>query len=426
MQQESEPVNLNLASTLGERYLDLDRSTAGYDYKLPEELIAQNPVVPRDSSKLLVVNSTSTGENNPPIHKIFRDLPEILRPGDLLIMNNTKVIPARLYGRKSTGALVEVLLLEERQHNCWLALVKPGKRFKIGSEIVFEKIGSLNWGVGSRGIEGDKESVRGGEEEENTWTPPPSPLSPLSPPSPLSPLSPPSPSLTATVIGSDEATGGRLLQFDVPEGKSLVQVLDKFGEIPLPPYINASVAADEQYQTVYAQTPGAVAAPTAGLHFTPELLEKLQSKNINRAFITLHVGVGTFRPVEVEDVTTHAMHEEWIEVSADTVEQIRATIAAGGRVIAVGTTSVRALEGAASVTGVLQPFCGKTNLFIYPGYKWQVVEGLITNFHLPRSSLLMLVSALIGRERLLRIYTEAIASQYRFYSFGDAMLIVRE
>jgi S-adenosylmethionine:tRNA ribosyltransferase-isomerase len=424
MQQEFEPVNLNLASTLGQKYLDLDRSTAGYDYKLPEELIAQNPVVPRDSSKLLVVNSTSTGKNNPPQHRIFCELPEILQPGDLLIMNNTLVIPARLYGRKSTGALVEVLLLEERQHNCWLALVKPGKRFKIGSKIVFEEVGSSLCRVGSRGIEGDEVRGRGGDEEENTWTTPPSPLSPLSPPTPHGLL--PTPSLTATVIGSDEATGGRVLQFDVPEGKSLVQVLDKFGEIPLPPYINASVAKDEQYQTVYAQTPGAVAAPTAGLHFTPKLLEKLQSKNINRAFITLHVGVGTFRPVEVEDVTTHTMHSEWIEVSADTVEQIRATKAAGGRIIAVGTTAVRALEGAASVNGVLQPFCGQTNLFIYPGYKWQVVEGLITNFHLPRSSLLMLVSALIGRERLLDIYQEAIASRYRFYSFGDAMLIIGE
>ncbi len=376
MQQELEPFNSNLTSTLGEKYLDLDSSTVGYDYELPQELIAQNPAVPRDSSKLLVVNSTSAGEVNSLLHKIFRELPEILHPGDLLIMNNTKVIPARLYGRKSTGAVVEVLLLSERQHNCWLALVKPGKRFKIGSKIVFEeKVGT---------------------------------------------------SLTATVVDSDEATGGRLLQFDLPSGKSLLQVLDRFGEIPLPPYINDSQATDEQYQTVYAQTPGAVAAPTAGLHFTPELLEKLQEKNINRAFITLHVGVGTFRPVEVEDVTAHVMHEEWIEVSADTVEQIRATKAAGGRVIAVGTTAVRALEGAFSVSGELQPFCGKTNLFIYPGYKWQVVEGLITNFHLPRSSLLMLVSALIGRQRLLKIYEDAIAHQYRFYSFGDAMLILPE
>jgi S-adenosylmethionine:tRNA ribosyltransferase-isomerase len=216
-----------------------------------------------------------------------------------------------------------------------------------------------------------------------------------------------------------------LLQFDLPAAVPLVQVLGKFGQIPLPPYITASTAADEQYQTVYADVQGAIAAPTAGLHFTPNLLENLRNCGINQAFITLHVGVGTFRPVEVEDITTHAMHEEWIEVPADTVEQIRSTQAAGGRIIAVGTTAVRALEGAAQ-SGDLQPYVGKTNLFISPGYKWQVVEGLITNFHLPRSSLLMLVSALIGRERLLEIYQQAIAAEYRFYSFGDAMLILPE
>jgi S-adenosylmethionine:tRNA ribosyltransferase-isomerase len=383
MPRELKAENLDLTSIPGDKYCDLERSTAGYDYELPEELIAQNPAVPRDSSKLLVVDSTTTGEENPPLNQIFRDLPEILRSHDLLVMNNTKVIPARLYGRKSTGADVEVLLLEERQHNCWLALVKPGKRFKIGSQIFFE----------GRRNDDDAEFTR----------------------------------LTATVIDSDEATGGRVIKFDLPNQQSLVQVLDRFGEIPLPPYITDSKAADDQYQTVYAQTPGSVAAPTAGLHFTPELLDKLEQKGINRAFITLHVGVGTFRPVEVEDVTTHIMHEEWIEIPAETVEQIRATKAAGGRIIAVGTTTVRALEGAAAENnGELQAFCGKTNLFIYPGYKWQVVEGLITNFHLPRSSLLMLVSALIGRERLLRIYEEAIASQYRFYSFGDAMLILPE
>lgn len=362
---------------------NLDCSLAGYDYELPPELIAQNPVVPRDSSRLLVINSQTTGKTTAPLHHIFRDLPDLLRPGDLLIMNNTKVIPARLYGRKSTGAEVEILLLEERQHNCWLALVKPGKRFKIGTQIFFEP--------GRFGF------------------------------SPVSSLP-----LTATVLESDEATGGRLLKFDVPDNQSLIQILDKFGEIPLPPYITTSQAADEQYQTVYAQQPGAIAAPTAGLHFTPELIAKLGDRGINQAFITLHVGVGTFRPVEVEDVTSHEMHEEWIEVPLDTVEQIRATQAAGGRIIAVGTTAVRALEGAAAASGDLQPFCGKTNLFIYPGYQWRVVEGLITNFHLPRSSLLMLVSALIGRERLLNIYQEAIAAQYRFYSFGDAMLILPE
>ena len=360
----------------------LDRSLNGYDYNLPPELIAQNPVVPRDSSRLLVVDYLDTGINKIPTHQFFRDLSVILHPGDLLVMNDTKVIPARLYGRKSTGAQVEVLLLEEKQQNCWLALVKPGKRFKKGSEIIFEA------------KEDSLEPVK---------------------------------QLVATVLETDEATGGRLLQFDVPPGMSLIQLLEVFGEVPLPPYITASEAESQQYQTVYAENPGAVAAPTAGLHFTPELLEKLQETGINRAFVTLHVGVGTFRPVEVEDVTTHEMHGEWIEVPAETVEKIRDTKAKGGRIIAVGTTAVRALEGAAKAgEGELQPFCGETNLFIYPGYRWKVVQGLITNFHLPRSSLLMLVSALIGRKRLLNIYQEAIASQYRFYSFGDAMLILPE
>ena len=362
--------------------INLDRLLDGYNYNLPPELIAQNPVVPRDSSQLLVVDSLYTGINKIPSHHFFRDLSVILHPGDLLVMNDTKVIPARLYGRKSTGAQVEVLLLEEKQQNCWLALVKPGKRFKKGSEIVFEA------------KEDSLEVVK---------------------------------ELVATVLETDEATGGRLLQFDVPPGMSLIQLLEVFGEVPLPPYITASEAESQQYQTVYAENPGAVAAPTAGLHFTPELLEKLQETGINRAFVTLHVGVGTFRPVEVKDVTTHEMHGEWIEVPAETVEKIRDTKAKGGRIIAVGTTAVRALEGAAKAGGgELQPFCGETNLFIYPGYRWKVVQGLITNFHLPRSSLLMLVSALIGRKRLLNIYQQAIASQYRFYSFGDAMLILPE
>ncbi|MBH8551428.1 tRNA preQ1(34) S-adenosylmethionine ribosyltransferase-isomerase QueA [Nostocaceae cyanobacterium CENA357] len=384
MEKQIAHVNLHQSSIPEAKDMNLDSSLAGYDYELPTELIAQNPAFPRDSSRLLVVNSPTTGNETAPLHHIFRDLPALLHPGDLLIMNNTKVIPARLYGHKSTGAEIEVLLLEERGYNCWLALVKPGKRFKQGAKIIFEP----------RGL---------GKENILTQSPPPQ--------------------LTATVLETDTATSGRLLQFDVPEGKSLVQLLDVFGEIPLPPYITASVAADEQYQTVYAQQPGAIAAPTAGLHFTPELLEKLRDRNINQAYITLHVGVGTFRPVEVEDVTSHQMHEEWIEVPATTVEQIRATKSAGGRIIAVGTTAVRALEGAAE-SGDLQAFCGKTDLFIYPGYQWRVVDGLITNFHLPRSSLLMLVSALIGRQRLLNIYQEAIASGYRFYSFGDAMLIL--
>ncbi|YAF95220.1 MAG: tRNA preQ1(34) S-adenosylmethionine ribosyltransferase-isomerase QueA [Nodularia sp. CChRGM 3473] len=395
MKQQISHINLDSLSEEEPKDVNLDGSLAGYDYTLPTELIAQNPVFPRDSSRLLVINSPTTGKETAPLNHIFRDLPELLRTGDLLVINNTKVIPARLYGRKSTGAEIEVLLVEERQHNCWLALVKPGKRFKRETKIIFKprKLGISVQGLGI-GSEADSYPV-------------------------------PSSQLTATVLETDAATGGRLLQFDVPEGKSLVQLLDEFGEIPLPPYITASTAADEQYQTVYAQQPGAIAAPTAGLHFTPELLAKLRDRGINQAFVTLHVGVGTFRPVEVEDVTSHQMHEEWIEVPSETVEQIRATQAVGGRIIAVGTTVVRALEGAAQ-SGDLQPFCGKTNLFIYPGYQWRVVEGLITNFHLPRSSLLMLVSALIGRQRLLNIYKEAIASQYRFYSFGDAMLILPE
>ncbi len=403
MRQKLAKTNLNSTSCPTTEDVELDRSLTGYDYELPTELIAQNPVIPRDSSKLLVVNSLSTGKETPPLHHIFRDLPDLLHPGDLLVMNDTRVIPARLYGQKSTGAEVEVLLLEERQHNCWLALVKPGKRFKHGSKIVFEAKGkSRDEGVGNRSVE--TRHGASGVGGENTS---------------------PTQLLTATVLETDEATGGRLLQFDLPEGVSLVQMLDMFGEVPLPPYITTTEAESEQYQTVYAQNPGAVAAPTAGLHFTPELLERLRQKGVSQAFITLHVGVGTFRPVEVVDVTTHKMHEEWIEVPPTTVEQIRATQAAGGRIIAVGTTVVRALEAAAT-KGELQPFCGKTDLFIYPGYKWRVVEGLITNFHLPRSSLLMLVSALIGRLRLLNVYQEAIASRYRFYSFGDAMLILPE
>jgi S-adenosylmethionine:tRNA ribosyltransferase-isomerase len=384
MEKQIIHVNLHQSSIPETKDMNLDSSLTGYDYELPIELIAQNPAFPRDSSRLLVVNSHTTGNETAPLHHIFRDLPALLNPGDLLIMNNTKVIPARLYGHKSTGAEIEVLLLEERRYNCWLALVKPGKRFKQGAKIIFEP----------RGLGKDKILAQS-----------------------------PTPQLTATVLETDPETSGRLLQFDVPEGKSLVQLLDVFGQIPLPPYITTSVAADEQYQTVYAQQPGAIAAPTAGLHFTSELLEKLCDRGIKQAYITLHVGVGTFRPVEVEDVTSHQMHEEWIEVPTATVEQIRATKAAGGRIIAVGTTAVRALEGAAE-SGDLQAFCGKTDLFIYPGYQWRVVDGLITNFHLPRSSLLMLVSALIGRQRLLNIYQEAIASGYRFYSFGDAMLIL--
>lgn len=353
-----------------------DRLLSSYDYHLPPERIAQNPVVPRDRSRLLVVKDALHHE-----HRIFRELGEILQPGDLLVMNNTRVIPARLYGQTTTGAQVEILLLEERGPCQWLSLVKPGKRFKVGTTLKFSPLNAdgLN------------------------QTPP----------------------LWAEVVCADEATGGRVLEFSVPNHQPLLSVLEHYGHVPLPPYITASESTSEQYQTIYAERDGSVAAPTAGLHFTPDLFARLEEKGIQRTFLTLHVGVGTFRPVEAEDITTHTMHGEWLEVSPDVVQTIQDTKQRGGRVIAVGTTVTRALEGAAQQNG-LQPYCDKTELFIYPGYHWRVVDGLITNFHLPKSSLMMLVSALIGRERLLALYNEAIAQQYRFYSFGDAMLILPE
>ena len=358
-----------------------DRLLSSYSYELPEELIAQTPIVPRDNSRLLVVNSL-----NDRVHSIFHRLTDWLSPGDLLILNNTRVIPARLYGYKSTGTKIEILLLEEKENHCWLALVNPGRRLPIGTEIFFDP------------PKNNREHQEG---------------------------------LKARVIDRDEATGGRILQFALPTNCSFQEILADYGQIPLPPYIYSTHSQPHQYQTVYAEQPGAVAAPTAGLHFTDRLLENLSAKGIQQAYITLHVGIGTFRPVETEKITDHTMHQEWVDVSSQVVEQIRETKARGGRVIAVGTTVVRAIEGAATVSGVregkvLQSFRGKTNLFIYPGYDWQIVDGLITNFHLPYSSLLMLVSALIGRERLLNLYREAIAHQYRFYSFGDAMLILPE
>ncbi len=358
---------------------DLDWSIDSYDYELPQELIAQNPVVPRDSSRLMVVDSSTH------LHCIFRDLSDLLQPEDLLVLNNTRVIPARLYGQKTSGAQVEILLLKPITSDTWLALVKPGKRFITGATIEFEPNSSFACDY----------------------------------------------KLPATVLATDEETGGRLLKFHLPQGVSLIDLLDKFGHVPFPPYVTDSEALSEQYQTVYSKVTGAIAAPTAGLHFTDELLEKLEKRNIGQAFITLHVGIGTFRPVEVKDITTHNIHSEWVEVSSLTVDKILQTKAKGGRIIAVGTTVVRAIEGAALANDnygsdkcLIKPFCDYTDIYIYPGYKWRVVDGLITNFHLPRSSLLMLVSAMIGRKRLLSLYKEAITQKYRFYSFGDAMLIL--
>lgn len=347
--------------------INIDQQLSSYDYFLPPELIAQNPVTPRDTSRLLVVKPDD--EIN---HSIFSHLSDFLLPGDLLVINDTRVIPARLYGKKSTGAQVEVLLVEETTHNCWLALVKPGKRFSIGSEIFF----------------GDSSMLK------------------------------------ATVVGKDEVTGGRFLQFEINPSQSFWEILDQVGTIPFPPYVTESEANAQQYQTVYAQKLGAIAAPTAGLHFTERLLQELKEKQINTATVTLHVGIGTFRPVEVEDILTHEMHQEWIEINQNTIDAIKETKKKGRKVIAVGTTVVRTLEGAYKHQQELAPFSGKTDLFIYPGYEFKVIDGLITNFHLPKSSLLMLVSALIGRERLMTIYQEAIDEKYRFYSFGDGMLIM--
>ena len=362
------------ATNLDHQHLDhqhLDHQLSAYSYNLPEERIAQNPVTPRDHSKLLVVDTAQTH------HQRFYNLVDWLSPNDLLVINNTKVIPARLYGHKASGAAVEVLLIEpvpEKGSDRWLVLVRPGKRIQPGIEILF----------------GDQSN----------------------------------PLMSALVESRDEATGGRVVQL-VPRVDQPIDVLiDRLGQMPLPPYITESESLPEQYQTVYARKRGAIAAPTAGLHFTQSLFDKLSAKGIQTAEVTLHVGIGTFRPVEVTDIETHEMHQERIEVSAATVEQIKQTKAKGGRVIAVGTTSTRALEGAAAIYGELQSYIGKTDLFIYPGYQWQVIDGMITNFHLPGSSLLMMISAMIGRERLLAIYEDAITKEYRFYSFGDAMLIL--
>jgi S-adenosylmethionine:tRNA ribosyltransferase-isomerase len=343
-----------------------DLLLANYLYDLPEALIAQVPVTPRDRSRLLVVEPADCQ------HRQFADLAELLQPGDLLVFNDTKVIPARLLGKKSTGANVEVLLLEAESDNIWTALVKPGRKVLIGNQLVFQAAGQ--------------------------------------------------PDLVAEVLDRLPATGGRRLRFQVPGDRPLLEVLDHYGEIPFPPYVTDRTASIEQYQTVYARNPGSVAAPTAGLHFTPELLERLGDRGIAQAHVTLHVGIGTFRPITAETITDHTMHSEWLTVSAATAEQILATKAQGGRVVAVGTTTVRALETAAQ-SGEIQAYSGSTNIFIYPGYCWQVVDSLITNFHLPGSSLLLLVGAAIGRQRLLDVYETAIDRQYRFYSFGDAMFI---
>ena len=338
--------------------------TSDFDYELPEELIAQDPLEDRTASRLLVLDK-KTGERK---HTIFHEIIDYLNPGDCLVINNTKVIPARLIGeREETGGKVEVLLLKRKENNIWETLVKPGKKARTGTRLVFGG-GLLHAEV--------KEVVE---------------------------------------------EGNRLIQFEY-EG-IFEEILDKLGQMPLPPYITHELKDKNRYQTVYAKYEGSAAAPTAGLHFTTDLLERIEKKGINIARVTLHVGLGTFRPVKVDDVTKHHMHTEFYQVTEEAANMINKTKEAGGRIICVGTTSCRTIESAADESGVVHAGEGDTDIFIYPGYKFKVLDCLITNFHLPESTLLMLVSALAGKEHIMDAYKEAVDMRYRFFSFGDAMFI---
>ena len=339
--------------------------TADFDYDLPQELIAQDPLEQRDSSRLLILDK-ETGERT---HKIFHDIIDYLHEGDCLVINNTKVIPARLIGeREGTGGKVEVLLLKRRSDNVWETLVKPGKKARPGMRLSF----------GGGLLHAEVQEV------------------------------------------VDE--GNRLIRFEY-EG-IFEEILDQLGQMPLPPYITHQLKDKNRYQTVYAKYEGSAAAPTAGLHFTEELLEQIQAKGVKIARVTLHVGLGTFRPVKVEDVTEHHMHTEFYHVSEEAADIINETKKQGGRVICVGTTSCRTIESAADDQGIVHATEGDTDIFIYPGYQFKVLDCLITNFHLPESTLLMLVSALAGKENIMAAYREAVEMRYRFFSFGDAMLIL--
>ena len=346
------------------REVPVGHRTADYYFDLPQELIAQDPLEDRSSSRLLVLDRR-TGERR---HGTFRDILRYLRAGDTLILNDTKVIPARLLGtREGTGAAIEILLLKRLGSDVWECLVKPGKKLRPGARAVF--------GDGS---------------------------------------------LKAEILEIAEG-GNRLVRFEY-EG-IFEEVLDRLGEMPLPPYITHKLQDRSRYQTVYARYEGSAAAPTAGLHFTPELLGEVRDMGVNIGFVTLHVGLGTFRPVKVDDVEEHTMHTEWYNVPRETADLINRTHEAGHRVICVGTTSCRTIESAADENGVVHAGSGDTSIFIYPGYRFWVMDALNTNFHLPESTLIMLVSAFAGREHVLEAYREAVEKQYRFFSFGDAMLI---
>lgn len=338
--------------------------TSDFYFDLPQELIAQDPLEDRASSRLLMLDK-KTGKT---AHHIFHEIGNYLQPGDCLVLNNTKVIPARLLGiKEDTGAAVEVLLLKRRENDIWEALVKPGKKLRPGAKIVF-----------GDGV------------------------------------------LHAEILEVVQE-GNRLVQFSY-EG-IFEEVLDKLGEMPLPPYITHKLQNKNRYQTVYAKYEGSAAAPTAGLHFTKQLLKEMEEKGIVIAYVTLHVGLGTFRPVKVDNILEHHMHSEYYQITADAAEKINYAKATGHRVICVGTTSCRTIESAADENGHLTECCDNTEIFIYPGYQFKVLDALITNFHLPESTLVMLVSALAGREHVLAAYQEAIKEKYRFFSFGDAMFI---
>ena len=340
-------------------------NTKDFYYDLPPELIAQTPLKDRSASRLMVLDR----ENKTVTHKHFFDVLDYINEGDLLVMNNTRVIPARLYGvKEGTGGKIEFLLLKRLEADVWEVILKPGRRARKGTRFVF-----------GDGI------------------------------------------LTAEIIEEKE-DGGRLVKF-LYDG-IWEEILDSLGEMPLPPYIKEKLADKERYQTVYSKIEGSAAAPTAGLHFTEELLERIKEKGVNIAFVTLHVGLGTFRPVSVDNVENHVMHSEYYEIDEKTADLINETKRNGKRVIAVGTTSVRTLETCAKDDGTVEPKSGETKIFIYPGYKFKAVDALITNFHLPESTLLMLVSALYEKDAILSAYKEAVEKEYRFFSFGDAMIIV--
>lgn len=332
-------------------------------YELPEELIAQTPAEPRDSSRLLVYNRATGGIE----HRIFRDITEYLHSGDVLVVNNTKVLPARLYAHTGNGGAVEVLLLKRLEKDVWEVLVKPGKKCTVGKKLTVSE------------------------------------------------------ELSLTVQDITDS-GERIVKFDY--NGVFEEILDKLGNMPLPPYIKAKLRDKNRYQTVYAKHDGSAAAPTAGLHFTPELLEKIKGMGVQVAEVLLHVGLGTFRPVKEDIITDHKMHSEYYEVDEKAAEIINSAKREGRRIIAVGTTSVRTLESVADEQGFTKPCSGNTRIFIYPPYKFKCVDALITNFHLPESTLIMLVAAMTGREEILGVYNEAVKERYRFFSFGDATFII--